>query len=112
MVLTALLEGMDRAHPLLDATTLCGACTDVCPVKIPLTSLFTRLREQRAEMGLTSLTERKAMAAFGMVAGSPALFSLSQRLSRLFWPVLSSLVASSRVDRLPRPTATPFSRKT
>ena len=112
MVLTALLEGMDRAHPLLDATTLCGACTDVCPVKIPLTSLFTRLREQRAEMGLTSLTERKAMAAFGMVAGSPALFSMSQRLSRLFWPVLSSLVASSRVDRLPRPTATPFSRKT
>lgn len=112
MVLTALLEGMDRAHPLLDATTLCGACTDVCPVKIPLTSLFTRLREQRAEMGLTSLTERKAMAAFGMVAGSPALFYMSQRLSRLFWPVLSSLVASSRVDRLPRPTATPFSRKT
>ncbi len=89
MVLTALLDGMNRAHPLLDATTLCGACTDVCPVKVPLTSLFRRLRERRAEMGLTSMAERKAMAAFGVAVQSPVLFSLTKSLTRLLWPILS-----------------------
>ena len=35
IILTELLDGMDKAHPLVDATTLCGACVDVCPVRVP-----------------------------------------------------------------------------
>jgi L-lactate dehydrogenase complex protein LldF len=111
LVLTTLLEGMERAHPLLDASTFCGACTDVCPVKVPLTTLFRRLREQRAEMGFTSLTETQTMAAFGIATQSPALFSLGQKLSRVLWPIFTKIAGSSRVDRLPRPAATPFRRK-
>ena len=47
MVLTSLLEGIDKVYPLLDATTLCGACVEVCPVRVPLVKLLTMLREER-----------------------------------------------------------------
>ena len=75
IVLTTLLDGMERAHPLLDATTLCGACGDVCPVKVPLPDLLRKLREERVEKGFTPKLEQIGMAAFGQVAKSPTSFS-------------------------------------
>ena len=58
VVLTSLLEGMDKIHPLLDATTLCGACVEVCPVRVPLVKLLTMLHEERVNKGLTPFTGR------------------------------------------------------
>jgi len=78
IVLTSLLDGMKRAHPLLDATTLCGACGDVCPVKVPLPDLLRKLREERVERGFTPKLEQMGMSAFGQVAKSPTLFHLGQ----------------------------------
>src|SRR3989337_1817473 len=51
IVLTTLLTGMAKSHPLVDASTLCGACVEVCPVRIPLTDLFLKLRERRGRQG-------------------------------------------------------------
>ncbi len=45
-VLTPLLEGLDRAAPLPEASTFCGRCETVCPMGIPLVSLLRRLRER------------------------------------------------------------------
>jgi len=36
--------GLDRLGVLTTASTLCGACTEVCPVRIPLPKLLNRLR--------------------------------------------------------------------
>ncbi len=45
MILTPQLEGIDKAGDLLSASSLCNACEEVCPVKIPIASLIRRLRE-------------------------------------------------------------------
>jgi L-lactate dehydrogenase complex protein LldF len=48
-VITPLLhESQPRARELAEASSLCGACHDVCPVRIPLHDLLVRLRERDA----------------------------------------------------------------
>src|SRR4029450_11898261 len=43
-VLVPLLVGLERAPALPHASSLCGACTAACPVKIPLHELLLELR--------------------------------------------------------------------
>jgi L-lactate utilization protein LutB len=43
-VLTPLLSGGTEGRDLPDASSLCGACSEVCPVGIPLADLLVRLR--------------------------------------------------------------------
>ena len=38
--------GLDQTYPLAFASTLCGACAEVCPVKIPITDILVRLRNE------------------------------------------------------------------
>ncbi len=40
------LRGLDATYPLAFASTLCGACSEVCPVRIPITELLVRLRNE------------------------------------------------------------------
>ena len=39
-------SGLDAHGELLSASTLCNACTEVCPVRIPITTMINRLRHQ------------------------------------------------------------------
>ncbi|MBI4962815.1 MAG: iron-sulfur cluster-binding protein [Desulfomonile tiedjei] len=111
IILTILLNGMDAAHPLTDATTLCGACTEVCPVKVPLGKLLRLLRERRVEEGFTSQAERAGMAAFGLAAKHPSLFRGSQAMARLVWPFLSQVTDDKVVARMPKPAGSTFRKK-
>lgn len=111
IVLTTLLDGMERAHPLLDATTLCGACGDVCPVKVPLPGLLRSLRERRVEEGFTPKLEQTGMAGFGKVVQSPFLFHLGQSAAHVFWPFAKRMGPTESLDRLPRPVGTTFNRR-
>jgi len=108
IVLTALLEGMDRAYNLLDATTLCGACGDVCPVKAPLPKLLRRLRESRVEQGLTPRTEQQAMAGFGNMVKSSMLFHLGQTAGHVLWPAIKGFGLDKTLGRVPRPVSKTF----
>ncbi len=65
IILTSLLDGMERAHPLADATTLCGACSEVCPVKVPLQKLLYTLKERRIREGFASLAEKAGWQRLG-----------------------------------------------
>ena len=40
------LLGLDATYPLAFASTLCGACNEVCPVRIPITDILIRLRNE------------------------------------------------------------------
>lgn len=110
IVLTTLLEGMEKAHPLLDATTLCGACGDVCPVKVPLPGLLQKLREERVDRGFTPALERTGMAGFGVVAKCSALFHMGQRAARVAWPV-AKIAAADAVNRMPIPAERTFRQR-
>lgn len=111
IVLTSLLDGMEKANPLLDATTLCGACGDVCPVKVPLPRLLRKLREERVERGLTPHLERRAMSGFGWAVKSGSLFSLGQKAARVLMPIGATMQKHGVLSRMPRPDATPFRRR-
>jgi L-lactate dehydrogenase complex protein LldF len=45
-VLAPALEGVDKFGHLAKASTLCGACQEVCPVKIPIPDMLLLLREE------------------------------------------------------------------
>jgi L-lactate dehydrogenase complex protein LldF len=45
-ILTPQMEGLDQAGVLATASSLCGACGEVCPVRIPIPDLIRRLRNE------------------------------------------------------------------
>jgi L-lactate dehydrogenase complex protein LldF len=108
VILTALLDGMDRSHTLLDATTLCGWCGEVCPVKVPIPKLLSMLREEKIERDHNSLWERTLMFSYGLAVKSPALFRLGQKAAKTLWPILGAVAGKNVMDRLPRPAAKTF----
>jgi L-lactate dehydrogenase complex protein LldF len=50
-ILTPQMEGLDRAGVLVTASSLCGACAEVCPVQIPIPDLIRRLRNESYNPG-------------------------------------------------------------
>ena len=81
-VLTPLLGGYDDYKELPYASTLCAACTDACPVKIPLHELLHKHRQVIVERdGRAPFAEKMAMKAFGMGEGSPTLYKLGSKLA-------------------------------
>lgn len=56
-VLTPLLDGLSDGGPLPNASTLCGACAEACPVKIPIPELLLELRGDERERGLKTPAE-------------------------------------------------------
>lgn len=45
-VLAPAMEGVDKFGALAKASTLCGACEEVCPVQIPIPHLLLRIRSE------------------------------------------------------------------
>jgi L-lactate dehydrogenase complex protein LldF len=79
-VLTPLLGGIENAPDLPNASTFCGACAAVCPVKIPLPDLLRKLRQTQMERGMKSVEERFSLSAWTWLALHPALYSLATRI--------------------------------
>jgi len=53
-ILEPQLRGLAAAGRLVDASSLCGACSEVCPVRIPIPNLLNRLRAEGAGSGTES----------------------------------------------------------
>ena len=80
-VLTPSYTGLENALDLPHAATLCGQCSVVCPVRIPLPELLRKLREKQFERGLRPWTERAALMAWGFVARHPPLYRAATRVA-------------------------------
>jgi L-lactate dehydrogenase complex protein LldF len=106
-ILTPMLSGLDAAGSLPYASSLCGACYEVCPVKINIPEVLVHLRHRvvsRAEHsgGARRLVEpeRAAMRAMARVFADRRLYEAAQRSGRLVqWP----LVRRGKIQRLPGP---------
>ncbi|MDE2784317.1 MAG: LutB/LldF family L-lactate oxidation iron-sulfur protein [Gemmatimonadota bacterium] len=78
------LLGLHDAMPLPFASSLCGACEDACPVRIPIPELLLEWRKEAQDEGLTPWKERAALAGLASVATRPGLYRLAGRIgSRL-----------------------------
>jgi L-lactate dehydrogenase complex protein LldF len=73
-VLTPHLTGIDDAYHLPNASTFCGRCEEVCPMRIPLPRLMRHWREQGFARRLTPPRERLAVKAWAWVARHPKLY--------------------------------------
>jgi L-lactate dehydrogenase complex protein LldF len=88
-VLNPLLRGTEAAGELAHASTLCGACTEVCPVRIPLHDHLVRLRRDYARERAGRL-ERAAYGSWARAWSTPGRFRTFARVA----------AASAKLDRL------------
>ncbi len=97
-ILTPQVEGAGLRHELPHASSLCGACAEVCPVRIPITHLLIRLRREAShrlpgtsvlEAGAArSGPESLAWAAWAWVVGHPAVYRACAWCATRFWFLL------------------------
>lgn len=80
-VLTPQFAGIERTWPLPHASTFCGRCQEVCPVRIPLPRLMRLWREEAHRRHLPPPVARFGLAAWGFLARRPALYRLATRLA-------------------------------
>jgi L-lactate dehydrogenase complex protein LldF len=78
-ILTPQLVGVESAPSLPYASSLCGACYEVCPVKIDIPRVLLHLRS----LAPHGRGERLAMRTVGWAFGDPRRFALAQRVGRL-----------------------------
>jgi L-lactate dehydrogenase complex protein LldF len=95
-VITPHLRGLQDWKHLSNASSLCGACTETCPVKIDLHHHLLQNRRNAAKEK-PSFVERRAFKIFGFVAGKPALWSAAKQLGWLTQP-LQRLVKGTALD--------------
>jgi L-lactate dehydrogenase complex protein LldF len=100
-VLSPLLGGYDDYKELPYASTLCGACTEACPVKIPLHELLHKHRQVIVEKeGRAPISEKMAMKAFGLGAASPSLYKLGSKLAPT---AMNPFTAGDKITKGPGP---------
>jgi len=80
-VLTPAIFGADQAHLLPSASTFCGKCESVCPMKIPLTGMMRHWRERAFERNLAPATTRYGIGLWGFFARRPALYRTVTRIA-------------------------------
>ena len=82
-VLTPSLIGVEQAGHLPNASTFCGKCESVCPVRIPLPKLMRHWREREFERHLSPASTRWNLALWAFVAKRPQLYRLLTRAAVL-----------------------------
>lgn len=76
-VITPHLQSMDEYKHLSYASSLCGNCTEVCPVKINLHELLLENRNEAVEDGYTSFAERLAWKIWRRASLNRSMMNMS-----------------------------------
>jgi len=73
-VLTPALVGLAEAAALPEASSFCGRCEEVCPMRIPLPALLRHHREAAFAGGHGGMRARLALRVWGALARQPWLY--------------------------------------
>jgi L-lactate dehydrogenase complex protein LldF len=89
-ILTPQLAGLEQGTSLPFASTLCGACYDVCPVKINIPEVLAHLRgrvvrhyQESKSLGSYEFSESFVMKMIGRVFADRQSYEQAQKLARL-----------------------------
>ncbi len=83
LALVPVLAGYEDYREITKICSLCGACNEVCPVKVPLyESIFEHRRIIAEEDNMTNVGEKFLMGLYGDVIGNSTLYSLATRTAR------------------------------
>jgi L-lactate dehydrogenase complex protein LldF len=99
-VITPVLDGLPRAGELPFASTLCGACAEVCPVRIDLPKMLLELRGRAVRAGLAGRVDRQFARFWTFVMGSPSRLGFLGGLGRV---LQAAVVRQGRINWLPYP---------
>ncbi|MFK7902618.1 MAG: LutB/LldF family L-lactate oxidation iron-sulfur protein [Nitratireductor sp.] len=80
-VLTPALVGIDTAKHLPNASTFCGRCEEVCPVKIPLPKMMRNWREREFEKHLSPKAQRRNLKLWAYLAKRPFLYRRATQIA-------------------------------
>jgi L-lactate dehydrogenase complex protein LldF len=83
-IITPQFHGVMQDPWLPFASSLCGACAEVCPVKIDIPRQLLQLRAEISESKPS--TERRAFGMYAWLMRHPRLFALSGKLGSIFTP--------------------------
>jgi L-lactate dehydrogenase complex protein LldF len=115
-ILTPQTEGLTKRHDLPHASSLCHACVEVCPVKIPITQILVTLRKESARASPEFLVkgagggrdrlEDLAWAGWRIAHVSPLLYKAMGLALRVFGPLVKGgpgpLKAWTQARTMPR----------
>lgn len=73
-VMTPALIGVEKGGNLPNASTFCGKCEQVCPMRIPLPKMMRHWRRMEFEAALPPAGQRVGLALWAWFAKRPALY--------------------------------------
>ncbi|MDD1791576.1 LutB/LldF family L-lactate oxidation iron-sulfur protein [Enterovibrio sp. ZSDZ42] len=88
------MMGLESTKSIITASSLCGACEEVCPVRIPIPAMLQRLRQEAKHKASTgheplrgqdadeSKLEKVAMKGFAYAASHPSLYHNALSIAR------------------------------
>jgi L-lactate dehydrogenase complex protein LldF len=85
-VITPHLRGLPEWQHLSQASSLCGACTETCPVRIDLHHHLLRNR-RNAVIAVDGIIGRSPFRVFAFLVNRPFLYGLAVRAARLLQPL-------------------------
>lgn len=80
-VLTPSLEGVEKGGNLPNASTFCGRCESVCPMRIPLPKMMRHWREREFERGLNPTAQRWGLKFWAWFAKRPRFYAWGTRMA-------------------------------
>jgi L-lactate dehydrogenase complex protein LldF len=78
-VLTPSLIGVEEGGQLPNASTFCGRCEEVCPMRIPLPKMMRHWREREFEKHLSPRAARWGLGLWAFFATRPGLYRMATR---------------------------------
>ena len=103
-VLTPGLRGIGPWAELPHASSLCGACKEVCPVRIDIPRMLLKLREEGHEKGLAPAWVKMGLPMYRFVATQPALFKFVIKASGFGVRMLAKIQGNGGwLNKLPPP---------
>jgi L-lactate dehydrogenase complex protein LldF len=91
------MSGLEAAKDLPYASSLCGRCSEICPVKIDIHHLLIWLRRKSVNERLSNPIEKLMVQIWFTIMKSPTLYRLTSRLGRALQAVFLRRDSSLRV---------------
>lgn len=98
-VLTPSFIGVEEAGDLPNASTFCGRCEAVCPVRIPLPKMMRKLREKQFEAGHAPKAARFGLSIWASLASRPRIYQFMIGCTAKFLAALGG--KQGRISALP-----------
>jgi L-lactate dehydrogenase complex protein LldF len=95
--LTPVMSSLEAAKDLPYASSLCGRCSEICPVKIDIHHLLIWLRRKSVNERLSNPMEKLMIQIWFMIMKSVALYRFASRIGRLLQPIFPKRNSSLRV---------------